>query len=1206
MVFQIETKNAVSGAVRSRCPAAAPCTAPTVHGVFEQRVRESAGSAAVALDDAGLTYGEVDRLANRLANRLTSLGVRAEGRVGVLMEPSVELVVALLGVLKAGAAYVPLDPNYPPDRLTHLLRDSGAEVILTRRHLGTRLGSAAVRQVGLDNLEQDLAGLPDASPAVTVPADGAACMIYTSGSTGSPKGVVITHRGLVNLAAAAAEEFGLRRGDRFLHLASIGFSAALEEIFPALLSGATLLPAGYRRALPSIPHFLDLLERERVNGFEITTSYWHQLVDELVETSARLPRTVRFVVMGGDRTRPDAVVAWRTTGVPLIHVYGPTEATATGSYHHTGKEEADPDGRLPIGRAIAHTRLHLLDDHMRPVPVGGTGEIFIGGAALARGYHGSPAQTAERFLPDPFTGDGGRLYRTGDVARQLPDGQFEFLGRVDNQIKIRGFRVEPGEVEAVLQRHPVVGQALVTASGRTDADKHLVAYVRPVEDARFDEADLRAHLAAALPAHMVPAFFVTLDEVPLTSHGKVDYAELERLATEQQTGGAGVAPAAGTETELASLWAAVLKRDTIGATDDFLGLGGNSLQAARIVAKARRQFGVDMVLADVLDAGTVRALAAKVDTLRPREGNRPGTADAADAAEVADQRLWRGKRQSVERTLAARTGQARTAPVAMSQKNLWMLSRAKPDIPLYNESWQCRLTGPLDHAALEAALAELVRRHETLRSRFGMLDGNAVQYVDEPGAVPLVHHDLTGHPGDEGEAMAAALRDEIVRVPFDLARGPLFTVHLFRLDHADHVLLVHVHHLVFDGVSKEVLLDELADLYEAHRTGRLSALEVLTFQYGDFALWQHGHLRGERLTGLVDYWRSRLEPTPPPLDWPGDRSPDAAGDPRGGKVLLPLDRRSRERVHALAREERVTPYMVLLTALITQLHRRTGQDDLCVGTPAANRLRSGVDRLIGCFINSVPLRVRVRPGMLYRDLLHEVRSTCLGALEHQALPFDRLVQELRPQRSTGGNPYFQVWFATEDETVLPRESAGVSFADFQSMSTGLSTGMSKMDLSWTVIDRGNELLLSLAYRSSLFDERSVHALAEEYRTIVDLVVNEPGAEVATTPASAEPAETPVADRLLTLWRDAFERQDIEADDDFFELGGYSMLAIQLVDGIQEEFGVEISFLDLFEASTVTGVAHLIADGALAPLTATGRRPGPGPSLDDVLSDAFTD
>ncbi|MEV6948663.1 amino acid adenylation domain-containing protein [Streptomyces sp. NPDC051172] len=1203
MVLYSDTIAAVSpGAPRQ--PAAPPETARSVHGVFEQRVRESPDSIAVTANGDSLTYRRLDRLANRLAHHLGELGIGPESCVGICLEPSTELVVAILGVLKSGAAYVPLDPHYPEERLAHLLEDSGTHVVITQGALDVRLGDASVRRVELDAGWESLAGFREDGPAVSVPADGAACMIYTSGSTGSPKGVVITHRGLTNLAAAAADEFGLRGGDRFLQLASIGFSAVLEEIFPSLLCGATVVLAGYRRALPSVSHFLDLLERERVNGFEITTSYWHQVVDELTETGARLPGTVRFVVMGGDRTRPDAVLAWRATGVPLIHVYGPTEATATGSYHHSAKEAPDPSGLLPIGRAIAHTDIHLLDAAMRAVPRGEAGELWIGGAALARGYHGAPALTAERFLPDPFAADGGRLYRTGDLARELPDGQLQFLGRIDNQIKIRGFRVEPAEIESALQRHPAVGQALVTSSAETDADQQLVAYVRHAEGERPTAPQLRTHLAAILPAHMVPARFVVLDAIPLTGHGKVDYAALEGLGAEEPSARDEVPPAPGTESDLAALWAAVLKRDSVGATDEFLDLGGNSLQAARIVAKARRRFGVDIVLADLLDSGTVRALAAKIDGLAPVDP--PEQPIAAAAAEQADQERWSGKRRHLEQVLAEWTGQAHTAPIALSQQNLWLLSKAAPDVPLYNESWQCRLTGALDDAAFEYALAETVRRHETLRTRFGMLEGKAVQFVEEAAGAPLTRHDLTGLPVAVRERAARVLRDEIVRVPLDPAQGPLLAVHLIRLGAQEHLMLVHVHHLVFDGVSKEVFLDELAAHYRARRTGRPADLPELSFQYADFALWQRSHLSGAELDAQLAYWRGRLEPAPPLLELPTDRPLPATQDHTGGKVLLPLPADLRERVHALARQENVTPYMVLFTALAVQLHRHTGQDDLCVGTPAANRLRSGIDALIGCFINSLALRVALRPGMTYRQALHEVRSTVTGALEHQALPFDRVVQELRPQRLPGRSPYFQVWFATEDETSLPRESAGLSFTDFQGMTTGVSSGASKMDISWIVVDRGHELVLSLLYRTSLFDESTVRALADEYRSILEDIVSQPGSGTSAAPSEGSGAGAPLAESLLVLWRDAFEQQDITADDDFFELGGYSMLAMQLVSRIQEEFGVELSFSDFFEASTVTGVAELVAASAPVGTGTVSARPASSRSLDDVLADAFSD
>ncbi|MFI1400469.1 amino acid adenylation domain-containing protein [Streptomyces sp. NPDC020681] len=1200
MVLYSETKSeADTGGAAPR--SAGPATgAVSVHGVFEQRVQETPGSVAVTSDGQSLTFRELDLLANRLAHRLAGLGVGPESCVGICAEPSPALVVAILGVLKAGAAYVPLDPHYPQERLTYLLQDSGADALITQSGLGDRLDHLAAPVVTLDPRWQDLADLPDRRPDVDVPADGAACMIYTSGSTGSPKGVIVTHRGLTNLASAAADEFGIRAGDRFLQLASIGFSAVLEEIFPPLLRGATVVLAGYRRALPSVQHFLDLLEREQVNGFEITTSYWHQLVDELAVTQERLPSSVRFVVMGGDRSRPDAVLAWRRSGVPLIHVYGPTEATATASYHHSEKESPDELGLLPIGRAIAGTQIHLLDPQMRLVPPGEVGEIFVGGAALARGYHGARAMTAQRFVPDPFGGADGRLYRTGDLGRELPDGTLEFLGRIDNQIKIRGFRIEPAEVEAALQRHSAVGQALVMLSADRSDDKHLVAYVRRVGEARPEAEELRGHLQAILPAHMIPARFLVLDEIPLTAHGKVDYTALERLAaaTTPSAGGL-VAPKPGIEAELAAIWAAVLKRDTVGATDEFLAMGGNSLQAARIVAEARRRFGVGIVLNDLLDERTVSALAAKIDRLRS-EGPSP----VPPPAEEEERKRWIDKRRLIERALAERSGEPRTSVISMSQQNLWILSRAAPEIPLYNESWQCRLRGELDRGAFDDALARIAGRHETVRTRFGMLDGKAVQIVGEAGTpIPLTHHDLTGLPAAEREPAARALRDDIIGVPLDPRQPPLLSVHLFQLADDEHLLLVHVHHLIFDGVSLEVFLDELAAFYRAHRTGSPVDLPELDFQYGDFALWQRENLKGDTLESLLGYWRPRLA-DPPTAELPTDRPVPAVQDHAGAKVLLPLPAGLREKVLAFARQENATPYMVLLTAMVVQLHRRTGDHDLCVGTPAANRLRSGIEPLIGCFINSLALRITLSPGMTYRQVLEQVRSTSLGAMEHQAMPFDKLVQELRPERRAGRSPYFQVWFATEDETALPRESEGLAFTDFQGMTTGLSTGISKMDVSWIVIDRGTELLLSLPYRTSLFDESTIRDMAVEYRTTLEDIVSQPEA------SAAAPAETvgqaAIVEHLLRLWRDAFGQQDIGPADDFFELGGYSMLAMELVNSIQEDFGIEVSFTDFFEASSVDGVAELIAaSGAAGPGTAA-QHAATGKSLDDILAEALAD
>ncbi|MER5736805.1 amino acid adenylation domain-containing protein [Streptomyces sp. NPDC002262] len=1153
---------------------------------------------AVAVESGGerLTYRELDRLADRLAHRLTGLGVGAETPVAVCAEPSLSLAVAVLGVLKAGGAFVPLDPGYPPRRLAHLLADSGAEVAVVERGLAGKV-PGGVGTVELDRGRTDgdedgpgrtgpveaHAGPVEAHAAparrhgAEVPPDAVACVYYTSGSTGSPKGVLVTHRGLLNLASAAAEEFGLGPDDRFLQLASIGFSAALEEIFPPLLCGATLVLAGYRRALPTVDHFLGLLRDARITGFEITTAYWHQVMDELTATGAKPPDTLRFVVVGGDRARAEHVVAWRATGIPLINVYGPTEATATASYHHTAKEAPHPDGLLPIGRAIARTRMHLLDPGMRPVAPGEVGEIHVGGASLARGYHGAPAQTARAFLPDPFGAPGGRLYRTGDLGRELPDGTLEFLGRRDNQIKLRGVRVEPAEVEAALQSHPDVRQALVSVTADEPEDRHLVAYLTARPGRTPDEDALRAHVGDLLPAQMVPTVFVVLDEMPLTPHGKVDRAGLPPVTADRpRPSTAYAAPRPGVETELAALWAEVLKREQVGAHDDFFSLGGNSLQAVRIVARARRRFGIDLRPGALLAEPTVAAFAARIEDLL-RESAPPG-----NAGEEAGFTHWRRARQEFERTTAARTGLERTGPLAPSQQSLWMLSRFQPGIPLYNEAWECRLRGPLDTAALRHALTAISGRHEALRTRFVTAGGQPVQVVHEQADFPLEEVEPTAGGTAARLERARALRDEAILTPLDPAASPPVRAWLHRLADDDHLLVFVMHHLIWDGVSKEVFLDELVANYRAHREGAEHAPEPLPLNHREVALRQRDELTGPRLEGLLDHWRTRLADPPPPLPLPLDRPAPATQDHAGAKIVLPLAPALRDRVVEVARQENVTPFMLLLTALCDHLRDSTGESDLCVGTPLANRTRPGEERVIGCLINSVALRVRMDARMTGREALRHARTVCLEAIEHQELPFDKLVEELKPHRHPGRSPYFQVWFAMGDDTVLPREAPGLRIDTFEDLSTGLSTGVAKLDLNWIVVDRGDHYVLSLAYRTALFEETTALAMADAFRTRLEALLRDPAAPLGA--AAGEPTADEgddVEERLLALWREVFDDPQVGPDDDFFELGGYSMLAVEVVTRVQDEFGVEVSFADFFEKPTVAELARRITSADAA-------------------------
>jgi amino acid adenylation domain-containing protein len=1094
-----------------------PYETAVVHDVFARGARERPGTTAVVsvagpdtpwADTERLTFAELDALSDQLAHLLTGLGVGTGSRVGVCVEPSVRLAVAVLGIMKAGAAFVPLDPEYPAARLSHLLDHSGAAVVVAQPETAGRLPANGAELLLLDDRFTALSGEPGRPRPVDVGPDDVACVIYTSGSTGAPKGVLITHRGLTNLARAAAGTFGLGPGHRFLQLASVSFSAALEEIFPALLSGATLLLAGYQRALPTIDHFLRILDRYSVTGFEITTAYWHQLADELTESGRRLPATVRFVVMGGDRVRPDRVLAWHESGIPLIHVYGPTESTATASYHHSGRTAPRTDGVLPIGTAIDNTDIRLLDGRLLPVARGTAGEVFVAGQSLARGYHRAPGETAARFLPDPYGPAGGRMYRTGDLARQLPDGQLEFLGRTDNQVKIRGFRVEPGEIEAVLQQHPAVRQALVTVERRDEGSESAVLHAHvtpapgepPAQPADPRAGQLRDYLAGLLPSYMVPSTVTVLDTIALNAHGKIDFAALPSTA---QAGPAGVPPGRplrpGTETQLAAVWQSVLKLDHVGPEDEFLNLGGNSLQAVKIAARLHRELAIDILPNDLLASRTVAQLAALVDSKRPSPQQSVAAARAAGEVEIREMAEWARKRAAVEASLARYSYGRRAAPISLSQQGLYVLSKLTPDIPLYNEAWQCRLTGPLDHAAFDRAIDEIARRHEALRTSFGLLGGSPVQFVAPSPDIPVRYADVAARPQD-----VPALRDAEIREPIDPAAPPLLRVLVLSLSDTEHIAVFTAHHLVMDFVSLDVFMDELAECYTAFHTESTPVLPAPSLQYGDYALWQRNHLRGENLDRLVGYWRGQLaDPEPEPLDLGFDRPVPETTDYLGRRLAVDLPPALREAVHALAKREGVTPFMVLLACFFTLLHSRSGSDDLCVGTPVANRGGPCTDRLIGSVNNTVVLRQRVPADVRFRDLLALVRDNCLGAYEHQALPFDQLVAKLGPRRHPGRSPYFQVLFALEDAKALERSFSGLTL----DQNVILPTGFAKFELVCVVEDLGDRLEMGLTYRTSLFDETTARDMAVEYERLLTHYTADPDRPVTAVRDGAGARDT---------------------------------------------------------------------------------------------------
>ncbi|HEU4559433.1 MAG TPA: amino acid adenylation domain-containing protein, partial [Longimicrobium sp.] len=808
-----------------------------IHELFAAQAARTPGAVAVRLEAESFTYAELNARANRLAHYLRGHGVGAEVRVGVLMERGMEMVVSLLAVLKAGGAYVPLDPGLPAERLGYMLDNSGVPLVLVQVAVrGAVPAREGVEVLAVDALAERLAAEPAENPAGGAGPDSLAYVIYTSGSTGRPKGVMNQHRGVVNRLVWMQAQFRLGADDVVLQKTPFGFDVSVWEFFWPLQQGACLVmarPDGHRD-----PGYLrDMVEREGVTTLHFVPSMLQPFVET---TEAGRCASLRHVVCSGEALPPALVTRFydRFAGpVVLTNLYGPTEAAVDVSCWVCAREDAA--GVVPIGRPVWNTALYVLDAALRPAPVGSPGELYIGGVQVARGYQGRAAMTAERFVPDPFSGEGGaRLYRTGDRARWRADGAIEYLGRLDFQVKVRGFRIELGEIEAVLRGHESVTDCVVIARAKT-GEQRLVAYV--VGDA--DAEALRAHLRRRLPEYMVPSAFVFLDALPLTPNGKLDRKALpapEYASAEEKY----VAPRTPVEEVLAGIWAGVLRLERVGVEESFFELGGHSLLATRVVSRVREVFGVELPLRALFEGPTVAELAVRVEEMRRVE--LPVLPPVVP----------------VERTGAL--------PLSFAQERLWFLDRLEPGSATYNIPAALRLTGALDERALERALGEIVRRHEALRTVFPEADGSPVQVIAPFGGFALPVKDLSDlSETDREAAVRRRAREEAAR-PFDLSAGPLFRAALLRLGEEEHVLLLSMHHIVSDGWSMGVLFRELSALYAAYREGGESPLAELAVQYADYAVWQREQLAGGVLDRQLAYWRERLAGAPELLELPTD------------------------------------------------------------------------------------------------------------------------------------------------------------------------------------------------------------------------------------------------------------------------------------------------------------------------------------------------
>ncbi|MEV8516950.1 amino acid adenylation domain-containing protein [Dactylosporangium sp. NPDC051484] len=1173
-----------------------------VHDVIADRVRRTPWAVVAEHDGAVLTYGQLDELSAALAGRLRGLGVALEGRVAVIAPPSREILVAAVGVMRAGAAWVPIDPDYPPDRIALLLADCAPDAIVCTAAVADRVPGSAPPVVIVDadaepSLTAVTAAVDPSAPAVD-PAN-AACVIYTSGSTSSPKGVVITHRGLVNLALLAADRFALRPGHRFLQLASVSFSAFLEEVFPSVLTGATVVFAGYRKAMRSIPGFLQIVRDSGASAFGITTAYWQELVEQLDESRQHLPATVRMVLMGGEAVRADAVARWPRLGVALVHVYGPTEATATATYFHSGEHDQGLllAGQLPIGSPVANMTVRLLDERLVPVTGGEPGEVYIAGIGLARGYHAAPGATASRFVPDPYGPPGTRMYRTGDLAARREDGNLEFLGRIGTgsaaEVKLRGVRFQPAEVEAVLESHPGVRRAVAQVRQVGARRQALVAYLVAQSEQVPSVSALREHAAARLPDALVPARFVVVDRIPLSANGKTDYAalpepDLSRPAIDTPW----VEPQSQTQRRVAEVWSQVLGVASPGAHDSFLELGGDSLAATRVLARLGDIFGIRLRVGDTLRAGTVQALARLIDEQR-----------AAGIEAHDDLPQARRRAQLVANALRDRAAPPGANMLSVSQQGLWVLHRLSPENPRYNVAIRLRLTGAVDVTRLADAVARASVRHQALGSVFTTVDGYALQVFPPvgAGAVTLRPVDLRGLDPAVRVAEADRLITEEAAAPFDLAAGPVCRMSLHLLGDDEFELTIQAHHLVFDGWSARVLLDDILAEYD----GRGAPAPELS--YADFAALQRERLRGEHLERLERYWAKALAQAPQRIELSQRQRPNTF-DRAGESIRMPLDPQLLGALTALGHEEDATLFMVALAGFSVMLHRHSGATDLPIGTPFANRPGAGFDRVVGFFVNTIVLRADLHGEPSYRDVIRRVRATCLDGYEHGELPFDLLVERLAPPRQRGENPLFQVVFSLDSAPGASSHTPGVILHQGRLV----ETGSAMFDLTWLVeLQPGGGVVVAAEFDSALLRVDEVAAMVATYQEVLRSMTAQPDRPITASIDRDEAGlsaadEADAIERVLgAMWSEAFDGAAVGPHDDFFEIGGYSLLASQLCARIGERLGVRIELRTFFESPTIAALAERVRQQRAAepsPQPSLSEPAGAGPSLRALLDE----
>lgn len=1048
-----------------------------VHKLIEEQATRTPEAIAITFKNEHLTYHELNRRSNQLANYLQSRGVGPEMLVGICMERSIEMMIGLLGILKTGAAYVPLASKYPNERVNFMLTNSQASMLVTQEHLKKRFAASGVQTLLLDTDRPFIASYSEMNPNSKVCLDNLAYVIYTSGSMGQPKGVAITHRSVAALLSWAEDTFAAEDITGLLASTSISFDLSIYELFFPLSFGGKVILVEDVLQLPQLP------EAEQVTLINTVPSSITPLVE-----MGNIPTSVQVINLAGELLPTDLVqqIYQQSSARQVYDLYGPSEDT---TYSTIALREGS--GPATIGRPISNTQIYLLDAYLSPVPIGVPGEIYIGGSGLARGYLQQPGLTAEHFIPHPFSNKpGNRLYKTGDLARYQPGGNIEFLGRIDHQVKIRGFRIELGEVEVVLRQHPTVQTAVVVASedGTAD-DKRLIAYVVPEMGSSPSVNELRRFLETKLPSYMVPSVFMRLNSLPKNPNGKVNRKALPTPPTTRpELSEVYVFPISPAEKKMAEIWTQILQLNQVGIHDNFFDLGGHSILAIRLLHQIREAFHVDLSLSMVLSHPTVANL---VDVIEQHK----------DASALLPAHEIKSKIQVLPR-------KENKFLLSFAQQQLWILNQLQPKSPAYNIPIAFSITGTLNLTALEKSINTIIKRHEILRTAFTSVEGHPVQKITPFQTISIPIIDLQNLPKSIGESQSQQLATRFAQHLFDLTQPPLLQIVLLRMGIDKHLLLLIWHHIIADGWSLNLFMRELALHYNAITAHESAQLPGLPIQYIDFAAWQRAWLHDQRLKEQLRYWRKQLGGELPLLQLFTDKQRPTVQTFHGQHYSVTLSQSLMAALQTLSKGEDTTLFIILLAAFNALLYRHTGQEDIIIGSPVTNRTESETANLIGPFINILALRTDLTDNPTFRQLIQRVHQTALDAYTYQNVPFEKLVEEINPERHINRSPLFQVMFVWNNMSGLSVELSGLSLSLVE-----IDTQTSKFDLTLNLTESPEGLLGWFEYNTDLFKKTTIARMGEQLQILLSGIIANPDCQIATLPILTKFER----DQLLVNW-----------------------------------------------------------------------------------------